>query len=222
MSGPRPTVAPPPSWRTCIPAATSFPRINCACTSSSQRRWDDEAGSNMLRCSTSEAKKSKARVKNGILPNKQMGRALRVGKSYTLLVRADWQDANGLPLKESFRRTFRVGPPDTHPLDTAQWRIEPPKAGAQSALVVTFPEPVDHGLLFRALGVRRRGAVIDGESPSALTRHSGRLRRTSRGRRVTTICSRCRSWKIVPAIRPAAPSRWTTSRRSTKVQPHAP
>ena len=117
----------------------------------------------MLRCSTSEAKKSKARVKNGILPNKQMGRALRVGKSYTLLVRADWQDANGLPLKESFRRTFRVGPPDTHPLDTAQWRIEPPKAGAQSALVVTFPEPVDHGLLFRALGVRRRGAVIDGD-----------------------------------------------------------
>jgi hypothetical protein len=161
-------------------------------------------------------------VKNGILPNKQMGRALRVGKSYTLLVRADWQDANGLPLKESFRRTFRVGPPDTHPLDTAQWRIEPPKAGAQSALVVTFPEPVDHGLLFRALGVRRRGAVIDGESPSALTRHSGRLRRTSRGRRVTTICSRCRSWKIVPAIRSAAPSRWTTSRPSTKVQTRAP
>ena len=103
------------------------------------------------------------RVKNGILPNKQMGRALKVGKSYTLLVRAEWQDANGLPLKESFRRTFRVGPPDTRPLDTAQWRIEPPKAGAQSALVVTFPEPVDHGLLFRALGVRRSGAVVDGD-----------------------------------------------------------
>ena len=116
----------------------------------------------MLRCSTSEAKKSKARVKNGILPNKQMGRALRVGKSYTLLVRADWQDANGLPLKESFRRTFRVGPPDTRPLDTAQWRIEPPRAGAQTPLVVTFPEPVDHGLLFRALGVRRSGEVVDG------------------------------------------------------------
>jgi hypothetical protein len=103
------------------------------------------------------------RVKNGILPNKQMGRALKVGKSYTLLVRSEWQDANGLPLKESFRRTFRVGPPDTRPLDTAQWRIEPPKAGAQTPLVVAFPEPVDHGLLFRALGVRRSGEVVDGD-----------------------------------------------------------
>ncbi len=103
------------------------------------------------------------RVKHDILPNRQMGRALEVGKTYTLLVRSEWQDTNGLPLKESFRRTFRVGPPDTHPLDTAQWRIEPPRAGAQTPLVVTFPEPVDHGLLFRALGVRRSGAVVDGD-----------------------------------------------------------
>lgn len=102
------------------------------------------------------------RVKHDILPNKQMGRALKIGKSYTVLVRSEWQDADGLPLKESFRRTFRVGPPDTRPLDTAQWRIEPPRAGAQTPLVVTFPEPVDHGLLFRALGVRRSGEVVDG------------------------------------------------------------
>jgi len=103
------------------------------------------------------------RVKKGILPNKQMGRALKVGKSYTLVVRAEWTDANGLPLTESYRRTFRVGPPDTRPLDTAQWRITPPKAGGQTPLVVTFPEPVDHGLLFRALGVRRDGDVVDGD-----------------------------------------------------------
>jgi len=102
------------------------------------------------------------RVKHDILPNKQMGRALKIGQSYTVLVRSEWPDANGLPLKESFRRTFRVGPPDTRPLDTAQWRIEPPRAGAQTPLVVTFPEPVDHGLLFRALGVRRSGEVVDG------------------------------------------------------------
>jgi hypothetical protein len=103
------------------------------------------------------------RVKKGILPNTQMGRALKVGKTYTLLVRAEWQDANGLPLKESYRRMFRVGPPDTHPLDTAQWRIDAPKAGGQMPLVVTFPEPVDHGLLFRALGVRRGGQTVDGD-----------------------------------------------------------
>ena len=103
------------------------------------------------------------RVKKGILPNKQMGRALKVGKSYTLLVRSEWQDANGLPLKESYRRTFRVGPPDTLPLDTSQWRVESPRAGGQTPLVVTFPEPVDHGLLFRALGVRQAGEIVDGD-----------------------------------------------------------
>ena len=30
-------------------------------------------------------------------------------------------------------------------------------------LVVTFPEPLDHGLLFRALGVRRAGEIVDGD-----------------------------------------------------------
>jgi hypothetical protein len=103
------------------------------------------------------------RVKKGILPNKQMGRALEVGKSYTIVVRSDWQDANGLPLKEAYRRTFRVGPPDTNPLDTTQWRIDAPRAGGKSPLVVTLPEPMDHGLLFRALGVRRAGDVVNGD-----------------------------------------------------------
>jgi hypothetical protein len=92
-----------------------------------------------------------------------MGRALKVGKTYTLVVRSEWQDANGLPLKEPFRHTFRVGPPDTQPLDTAQWRLTPPAGGGQTPLVVTFPEPVDRGLLFRALGVRRGGTVVDGD-----------------------------------------------------------
>jgi hypothetical protein len=103
------------------------------------------------------------RVKKGILPNKQMGRALEVGHTYTLLVRSEWQDASGLPLKESFRRTFRAGPADTQPLDTAKWRIDGPPAGGRTPLVVTFPEPVDHGLLFRALGVRSAGQPLDGD-----------------------------------------------------------
>ncbi len=49
---------------------------------------------------------------------------------------------------------------DETPLDTASWMIEPPSAGSVEPLVVTFPEPLDHGLLLRALGVSRP----DGES----------------------------------------------------------
>ena len=105
-------------------AATCFRKTSCGCTSSSRRRWADEAASSTSRCSTSRAKRLKGRscrwttssgtpigrgsrvffdpgrVKDGILPNKQMGPVLEAGRTYTLLVREDWQDTNGLPLKE--------------------------------------------------------------------------------------------------------------------------
>jgi len=103
------------------------------------------------------------RVKKGILPNREMGRPLEVGRSVTLVISHEWPDEHGLPLKEDFRRTLRVGPTDLEPLDTAHWRIQPPPAGGRTGLVVTFPEPLDHGLLMRALGVTRDGKEVEGE-----------------------------------------------------------
>ena len=103
------------------------------------------------------------RVKDGILPNREMGRPLSPGGAMTLVVSREWADEHGLPLKEEFRRTFRVTGPDTKPLDTASWRIAPPSSGTRNGLVVTFPEPLDHGLLMRALGVTRGDAPVDGD-----------------------------------------------------------
>jgi hypothetical protein len=103
------------------------------------------------------------RVKDGILPNRQMGRALHPGRTVTLLISQEWRDEHGQPLKEEFRRVFRVGPPDTQPLDTSSWRIQAPAAGTRDAVVAAFPEPLDHGLLMRALGIRRHGETVDGE-----------------------------------------------------------
>ena len=103
------------------------------------------------------------RVKTGILPNLEMGRPLEEGTSVTLVISRDWRDENGLPLKEEFRRRYRVAPADEQPLDTASWRIAPPAARSRSGVVVTFPEPLDHGLLMRALGVTRDGQPIDGD-----------------------------------------------------------
>jgi hypothetical protein len=103
------------------------------------------------------------RVKRGILPNRQSGRALVRGGRYTLVVKTTWRDANGLPLKEEFRRTFTAGPADMQPLDTGNWRIHPPETGSRAPLSVQFPEALDHGLLTRALGVRRAGQSIDGD-----------------------------------------------------------
>jgi hypothetical protein len=103
------------------------------------------------------------RVKGGILPNQQMGRALRAGRSVTLVIGHEWRDQYGRPLKEDFRRVLRVGPAEDQPLDTATWRIQPPAAGGRDGLIVSFPKPLDHALLMRALGVRRYDRAVEGD-----------------------------------------------------------
>jgi hypothetical protein len=108
------------------------------------------------------------RVKRGILPNEQLGRPLKSGRRYTLVVDRGWPDGNGLPLKEEFRRTFRVGPADVRPLQLSSWRMSRPSAGSRDAFSVSFPEPLDQGLLMRALGVESdEGRMVPGEVATA-------------------------------------------------------
>jgi hypothetical protein len=104
------------------------------------------------------------RQKRGILPNQQMGRSLEPGKRYALVVSREWRDGSGLPLREDFRRSFQVGPADERPIDVARWRLSAPSADSLDPLVANFPEPLDHGLLLRALGVTGAdGRFIDGD-----------------------------------------------------------
>jgi hypothetical protein len=104
------------------------------------------------------------RVKLGIRPNEELGRPLRAGQKYTLEISADWRDGQGQPLKAPYRREFRVGPPEESPIAPARWRLVPPAARTRDLLVVSFPEPLDHGLLARALGVEDGShRPVDGE-----------------------------------------------------------
>jgi hypothetical protein len=103
------------------------------------------------------------RVKRGILPNEHLGRALDAGRRYTIRVDPRWRDANGQPLAGPFEQSFTVGPADMAPLATAAWDVRPPAAGTREPLVVTFPKPLDHGLLQRAIGVSAaNGDAMDG------------------------------------------------------------
>ena len=103
------------------------------------------------------------RVKRGILPNDQFGRALKPGHRFALLVDPKWRDEHGLPLAAPFRQEFTVGPADMSPIRTSDWTLQPATAGSRDPLTVTFPKPLDHGLLFRAIGVERGGTKIEGE-----------------------------------------------------------
>jgi hypothetical protein len=93
------------------------------------------------------------RIKRGLKPREEVGPALEEGKSYTLVIDRDWADARGNPLREAYRKSFRVGPPDDQPPDPKTWKLQPPPAGTSQPVVVTFPKPMEHGLLERVLWV---------------------------------------------------------------------
>jgi hypothetical protein len=97
------------------------------------------------------------RAKRGILPNRELGRALIPGRRYAIVVSTDWLDAHGQPLAEAFRHEFEVGPPVERALDMGDWQVASPRAGTTDPLVVRFPASLDHALLQRALGVAETG-----------------------------------------------------------------
>jgi hypothetical protein len=103
------------------------------------------------------------RQKRGILPNREMGRSLVAGRTYTLVVDRAWIDGRSQPLRETYKRRFRIAPADLAPVNYRRWKVTTPSAGTRDALSVRFPEPLDHGLLLRAIGVRRDGQPVAGD-----------------------------------------------------------
>jgi hypothetical protein len=104
------------------------------------------------------------RVKRGIKPNRDLGRALRTGGRYSVVVDAAWKDGRGVPLKAPFRRDVTAGPPIERGISTSDWRIAPPTAGTRQPLVVTLGWPIDSALARRAMGVTGAdGRAIAGE-----------------------------------------------------------
>ncbi len=93
------------------------------------------------------------RIKRGLKPREEVGPVLEEGKSYTLVIDRDWLDAEEEPLRETYRKSFTVTPPDGVRPNPKTWRIQAPPAGTRTALAVTFPEPLDHALLQRWLDV---------------------------------------------------------------------
>lgn len=104
------------------------------------------------------------RIKRGVLPLEEVGPALEAGKKLTLVIGREWRDGTGNPLKEDFRKVFKVGPPDRDPPDPAHWKIQSPKAGTREPLAVAFPEPMDHALAQRVISVTgESGELIEGK-----------------------------------------------------------
>ena len=102
------------------------------------------------------------RVKTGIRPNVELGRALHAGRKYAIVVDSAWPDAHGRPLTSEFRYPFRAAAAEERPVQPADWSMAVPSANTRNALVVTFPSSLDWGLLQRAVGVGVGGVALDG------------------------------------------------------------
>jgi hypothetical protein len=97
------------------------------------------------------------RIKRGVRPLEEIGPALETGKAYTLVINDAWADANGNPLRESFRKHFRVGPVDREPPDPAQWKIEAPRGETLDPVIIIFPESMDRALAERLIRITSAG-----------------------------------------------------------------
>ena len=106
------------------------------------------------------------RIKRGVTPLEEIGPALEQGKSYALEIDRAWQDANGQPLRESFRKTFSVGPVDRAALAVEDWKISAPAAGTREPLAVSFPKPLDHALALRMIQVADTSAKLIAGQPA--------------------------------------------------------
>ncbi|MBW3597948.1 MAG: Ig-like domain-containing protein, partial [Planctomycetes bacterium] len=104
------------------------------------------------------------RIKRGLKPREEMGPVLEEGKPYTLIVSADWPDADGQPLAEDYQKSFHAVAPDDEQPDPKKWRVVAPAAGSRTPLEVRFAEPLDHAMLLRVLNVfNSAGGAVEGE-----------------------------------------------------------
>jgi hypothetical protein len=93
------------------------------------------------------------RIKRGLKPREELGPALAEGKQYTLVIDRTWNDANGEPLKETFKKAIKVLAPDDTPPDPKTWKVEPPVANGTTPLTVTFPKSMESALAQRMIWV---------------------------------------------------------------------
>ena len=92
------------------------------------------------------------RIKRGLKPREEVGPVLEEGKKYTFEIDRAWCDAEGNPLKETYRKTFRALPPDDAMPDMKKWKLDSPTAD-RAELVVTFNKIMDQALAQRMIWV---------------------------------------------------------------------
>jgi hypothetical protein len=93
------------------------------------------------------------RLKRGVGPNRMLGPPLRSGQRYTLAIAPGMTDLYGCPLREGFRKSFRVSDAVREPSAFERWKIRVPAKGTFEPLELKFPSPLDWAQLWRGITV---------------------------------------------------------------------
>ncbi len=111
-----------------------------------QELWDSEAKRFTLFLDP-------GRIKRGLKPREELGPALAEGKEYTLVIDRTWNDGNSEPLKETYRKTFKVLAPDDTQPDPKTWKLDAPAVGDTKPLTLKFPKSMESALAARLVWV---------------------------------------------------------------------
>jgi len=93
------------------------------------------------------------RQKTGVNLNLDLGPVLEPRQHYALEVSKNWNSEAGVPLKNSFRKSFTTTAVDREQPNPDLWKFTPPKANTRAPLIVRFPRPLDWALLHTMLTV---------------------------------------------------------------------
>ncbi|MDC0143576.1 hypothetical protein OAK45_03475 [Verrucomicrobia bacterium] len=93
------------------------------------------------------------RQKTGVNLNLDLGPVLDPRQRYVLEISKNWNSEAGVPLKNSFRKTFTTTEANRTQPDPDTWKITPPKGNSYSPLIVNFQQPLDWALLHTMLTV---------------------------------------------------------------------
>jgi hypothetical protein len=94
-----------------------------------------------------------ARIKRGLVGQREVGYPLRQGATIRLVVDAGFLDATGLPLRAGAEQRYEVGGDERGHVDPEGWTLTAPASDTLDGLTASFDRPLDHGLLARGLRV---------------------------------------------------------------------
>ena len=102
------------------------------------------------------------RIKHGLKSREEAGPNLEAGQTYTLTIAKEWKDANGRPMAETFKKTFKAGPINDSPIQPDDWKVTSPTSNGRTPLIIQFPKSLDRSLAERMIMVLDPQKVVEG------------------------------------------------------------